>query len=228
MNYLGTIGYRAAYMGHVHEGFMASFVSAWTRLQEEKPGRYHFARGLSALPNQSANQLYNAMQGDFLLMLDVDHVFDSNAFIDMIETYTEYTCDVLVGFTQKRQPPYHPVLYKTDFKIETIPETIFPDKHEFAPIPIDSSGAACLMVRRTVFESIQNPRYKYAEHKPFDVIRPDLGEDSSFFKRVRKGGFQAWCAPWIKFHHLETRLVTDDMIIFPDKIPSKIPTEFLP
>lgn len=211
VDFAGTIGYRAAYMGHVHEGFMASFVAAWDFLRDNTSDglKYHFARGLSVLPSQSANQLVNAMKGDWLLMLDTDHVFNNEALFDMVETFNDsaYGIDVLVGFTQKRQPPYHPVLYKTDFKLKAVPETIFPDKHEFSPIKIDSSGAACLMVRRKVFEVLGLPA-------PFDIVRSDLGEDSSFFWRIKRSGFQAWCAPWIKFHHLETRLVTDEMIVF--------------
>lgn len=218
MTYLGTIGYRAAYMGQVHEGFMASFVPAWDKLKSTIPGNYYFTRGLGP-HGMAANQLAAKFKGDWLLMLDTDHIFSDDAFIEMVETFEEFECDVLVGFTQKRQWPYHPVLYKTDFKLTTVPETIFPGKYELSPIRIDSSGAACLMVRRNVFELLEHWLELKDNLKPFDIIRPDLGEDSSFFMRVKQAGFQAWCAPWIKFHHLETRVVTDDMVDRGDKVP---------
>jgi len=223
MNYLGTIGYRAAYMGHVPEGFMASFVAAWDHLKREIPGEYYFKRGLSCLPDQSANQLYHDFKGDWLLMLDNDHIFAQDAFEEMVTTFEAHALDILVGFAQKRQPPYHPAIYQTDFLEDGKVETIFPDRHEFAPIKIDSSGCYALLVRRKVFDQICDPKAFLPENDPFDKMRPDLGEDSSFFMRAKAAGFQAWCAPWIKFHHLATVPVTDDMMVVP-----KIPTEFMP
>ncbi len=171
-------------------------------------------------------------------MLDTDHVFGADAFYEMVTTFEDNQLDILVGFTQKRVPPYHPVLYKTNFDALIDFETIFPDPIERQMlIPIDASGAACLMVRRKVFEAIY-----FTGERPFDRRRkfeflpdahwrdlPDgrwkdetFGEDTSFFWRAQILGFKAYCAPWIKFHHIGTRLVTEDMIFRqpPLKTPS--------
>lgn len=264
MNYRGTIAYRTNSGGAmIHEGFAASFIQAWDFLNrewqhpqeyaedvEKKREAFHFMRGQSCMPDESANQIAEQFLGDWVLMLDTDHVFAADAIYEMVTAFegnngAKPPLDVLVGFTQKRFPPYTPVLYKTDaFNAMLDFETIFPrgiDRHQL--IPIDSSGAACLMVRREVFEKI-----KEKSERPFDRRRkfnaphlsqtdhvvnrvacipenryPDetFGEDTSFFWRLQMLGIQAWCAPWIKFHHLTTVMVTEDMLILPP--PKEIP-----
>lgn len=252
MKYLGTIAYRTGLGGNVPEGFLASFVPAWdflcreyNELKHHDYGHadFHFMRGLSCMLHDSANQIAEGFLGDWVLFLDTDHVFKSDAFYEMVTTFEENKLDILTGFTQKRQPPYTPVIQKTDFNPLFPFEPIIPGPIEKNMlIPIDAAGLACLMVRRSVFAAIE----ENLRERPFDFrskFRPphvpypskniwngDTGlimipedrrydeffwEDISFFWRVALLGFKAYCAPWIKFHHIETRLVTDDMIQLP-------------
>lgn len=240
MTYAGTIAYRSNLGANISEGFLHSVVQAWDFLLANTTVslRYHFMRGLSCMPHESANQIADTFLGDWVLMLDTDHVFAADAFYEMVSAFEGDDLDVLVGFTQKRAAPYHPVIYKTDFSATKDFETIFPDPIERQQlIPIDSSGAACLMVRRRVFDAI-----KKAGERPFDLRRKwnsfslslngdsllnpmsagelpkdrwideTFWEDTSFFWRVKMLGFKAYCAPWIKFHHLATVLVDETMI----------------
>jgi cellulose synthase/poly-beta-1,6-N-acetylglucosamine synthase-like glycosyltransferase len=256
VNYRGTIAYRTNTGAHVPEGFLFSVVQAWNFLMfSEKRARVHFMRGQSCMVDESANQVAEQFLGDWVLMLDTDHVFAADAFYEMITTFegnngANLPLDVLVGFTQKRFPPYHPVLYKTDaFNAMKDFETIFPNPVERQTlIPIDSSGAACLMVRRTVFDEIKKCGERpFDRRKKFNAVELDraltltgrylndmpmplpagrwqdetFAEDSSFFWRAQMLGFKAWCAPWIKFHHLSTILVDESMIhpVFKSPIP---------
>ncbi len=250
MNYRGTIAYRTNLHAQVSEGFLHSVVLAWDFLNRHiiealQPPFYttetnfHFMRGLSCVPAESANQIADTFLGDWVLMLDTDHVFGADAFYEMIRTFEDNKLDVLVGFTQRRFPPYHPVIFKTDFNPLADFETIFPNPIERQTlIPIDSSGAACLMVRRKVFDAIKeggerpfDPRLKFnsynigrrglenglnffsrGELPKGRYLDETFAEDSSFFWRAQKIGFKSWCAPWIKFHHLATILVTEQMI----------------
>jgi len=262
MNYRGTIAYRSNLGSQIPEGFLHSVVNAWDFLRRQAehdeaslegsktlPVNFHFMRGLSCMVDESANQIAETFLGDWVLMLDTDHIFGADAFYEMVTIFDEHHLDILVGFTQKRAAPYHPVIYRTDFDAFKDFETIFPNPIERQTlIPIDSSGCACLMVRRNVFDVI-----KKSGERPFDrrlkfnapnmmvdgvpmylnsIVYKDLpkdryfyesfAEDSSFFWRAKLLGFKAWCAPWVKFHHLETRIVTESMIIPP--LPREIPT----
>jgi GT2 family glycosyltransferase len=255
MKYRGTIAYRAGLGSWIPEGFMASFVPAWDFLAHEKyfqgPDRTHFMRGLSCMLHDSANQIADGFLGDWVLMLDTDHVFKSDAFYEMVTAFEDNDLDILVGFAQKRQPPYLPLLFKTNFDPLLRFEPIIPGPIEKnLLIPIDASGLACTMVRRRVFEAINEKLHEL----PFDFRKkftptfynnPPVNayngawrdllnenylpkdrrhdefywEDISFFWRAALLGFKAWCAPWVKFHHIETRLVTDDLIQKPKESP---------
>lgn len=246
MNYRGTIAYRAGLGGNVPEGFLASVVSAWDFLlsewnREQRADRLHFMRGLSCMLHDSANQIAQGFLGDWVLFLDTDHVFKSDAFYEMVTTFEENSLDILTGFAQKRQPPYHPIIQRTDFDPLKNFETVFPNAIEKNTlIPIDAAGLSCLMVRRNVFDAMKKLgelpfdfRSKFGcppilsgtcyggrGFKPYTQFqipkdrRDDefYWEDISFFWRAKLMGFEAYCAPWIKFHHIETRLVTDDMV----------------
>lgn len=255
MNYRGTIAYRSNLHGQVNEGFLHSTVLALDFLNREhgrfEDGhnetvidyneRFHFMRGLSVTPSESANAIAETFLGDWVLMLDTDHVFGADVFYEMVTTFEDNKLDVLCGFTQRRVYPYHPVIFKTEFDAMKDFETIFPNPIERQTlIPIDSSGCACLMVRRSVFDAIRavgerpfDPRRKF---NAFHLKRKNLGEpallnewrcalpegrwidetfaeDTSFFWRAKMLGIQAYCAPWIKFHHLSTVLVDESMMV---------------
>jgi len=274
MNYRGTIAYRAGLGGNVPEGFTASLVSAWDFLlrtyhvkcpsenggeictcEEKEPVNIHFMRGLSCMLHDSANQIAEGFLGDWVLFLDTDHVFKSDALFEMVQTFEDNKLDILSGFAQKRQPPYLPLIMKTNFNPLIPFEPIIPDPiTKNLLIPIDAAGLACTMVSRRVFDRIEKMlnerpfdfRLKFDPRKvagyPKDVpigvwdgfqnrhipdnyqMPPDrrfdefYWEDISFFWRAALLGFKSYCAPWIKFHHIETRIVTDDMMMI-DKNP---------
>lgn len=263
MKYRGTIAYRTGLGGNVPEGFLASVVPAWDFLTHEidtiteygkgTPERVHFMRGMSCMLHDSANQIAEGFLGDWVLFLDTDHVFKSDAFYNMVSTFEDglpdgSQIDILTGFTQKRQPPYTPVIQKTNFDPLLNFEPIIPDAiQRHTLISVDAAGLACLMVRRRVFDKIKDMGEKPFDFRPkfqpsripmtteenetytameyfgkcadYDFkLPPDrrsdefYWEDISFFWRAALLGFKAYCAPWIKFHHIETRLVTDDMM----------------
>lgn len=254
MKYQGTIAYRTNYGAHIPEGFAFSLLQAydflihefappamWVADQELRKlaaditpvNRFHLMRSSTCFPDESANQIAHEFLGDWVLSLDTDHVFAADALYEMITTFEEHKLDVLVGFAQKRRPPYHPIIYKTTFNPLVDFETIIPGALERQLLfPVDSSGGACLMVRRSVFEKIKAendcpPFRRLSKFSLNDEIPPGRsvhelwGEDTSFFIRLKKVGIQAYCAPWIKFHHLADVMVTESMIV--PNLPQEIP-----
>lgn len=276
MKYRGTIAYRSGLGGNIPEGFLASVVPAWDFLlhnykiscpaehgdgsftcEEKGPERVHFMRGLSCMLHDSANQIAEGFLGDWVLMLDTDHVFRADAFYEMVNTFEDNDLDILTGFAQKRQPPYLPLIMRTNFDPLQEFKPIIPGPIEKNQLmPIDAAGLACTMIRRRVFERIakelgEKPfdfRHKFHPHRIHDTPDKKEGvydamryfgkeagfdydlpadrrwdefywEDISFFWRAALLGINAWCAPWIKFHHIETRLVIDDMMQIPEKSP---------
>lgn len=238
----GTIGYRAGLGGDVFEGFAASFIGAWGQLTLEKGHEFHFLRGLGCMLHDTANQMARNFRGSWVLMCDTDHVFGTDAFVQMVETFEENDLDILSGFMQSRTPPYHPILFKTDFDPLRGSTPIRPSKDkedQYSLIEFDAGGCGSLMVHRRVFERIAKmdelPFDFRSKFNPPQYFEPMPGgiwtgasegfklpegrrmdefywEDWSFFWRAKLLGFKAYCAPWIKFYHVEKRLVTDNLI----------------
>lgn len=266
MNYRGTIAFRTAVGGTVESGFCASLVAAWDYMMREfyteavhdENPNVHFMQGLSCMLHDSANQIADGFLGDWVLFLDTDHVFGAGAFYEMITTFEDNNLDILSGFAQKRQPPYTPLIFKTNFDPLKNFEPIIPHGLErHTVIPIDASGLGCTLVRRRVFDAIaalgERPfdfRYKFASNflphmkeRPINtsIYQPEMSrylsgtlpegrrwdefywEDVSFYWRAAILGFKSYCAPWIKFHHIEKRLVTDNLIQAPAPLDPRIP-----
>lgn len=74
------------------------------------------------------------------------------------------------------------------------PHWLLKDEYKNKLIPIGATGAACLLVRREVFDTIGYPWF-FNEYNP-DAQRHTaqsyMGEDISFFHKAKKHGIQGW------------------------------------
>jgi hypothetical protein len=195
---LGTI----AYMG----GVMAipePFCNAWGKLcaytQEAICGEndhIHFDRTKLSLHPAARQDLLMRMRGDWILMLDTDLSFEPDLAARLIRLFELNRLDVLCGMYPYKKHPHFPVAYIHNQGT---------DRHEIMAdwprdadlVPISSSGAGILMIRRGVCERIVAELHE----NPFDLA--GRGEDHSFFTRLRRLGIQAWCAPKVEADHLE-------------------------
>lgn len=196
---IGTIGYMGGIMA-----LPEPFVWSWTQLVEFnhsgmcQPGEYvHYDRSRFSLHWSARNELVERMRGDWLLMLDTDVVFEPDLAARLVGTMYKYDLDVVAGIYPFKKAPSCPVLFLYN------PET---DRHD-AIIDWDRScelfefsggGAGCLLIRRRVFDRIAAE----LKERPFDIIHP-LGEDNSFFARIRKLGIKAMCAWRVECGHLD-------------------------
>jgi hypothetical protein len=160
------------------------------------------------------NNLCKATIGDWLLMLDTDHAFGPDLLARLMYATENFRVDgqpidVLTALYHYRVPPFLPVLYTFGEKDKLATITSW-DNQQL--IPIDSAGAGCLMIRRSVIERICTE----LKEEPFTITLP-FSEDNSFFMRLRKLGIQAYCAPYIESLHLRTQpLSSADYVPMPD------------
>lgn len=188
-------------------------------------------RGQSCILHESAHQISGGFRGDWFIMLDTDHVFAVDALSEMVSVFEGNNnlgerLDVLSGWIQKRQPPYTPCAYRYDFDPLKNPVPVNPaDVGRHFLVPIDVAGSAALMVRRSVIERMKNelgerpfqPRWKYEGREDPESRNlygdgpggsdPFFWEDFSFFWRCKLLGIKCYLAPFIPFHHIETRIV---------------------
>ena len=207
---IGTVGYLGG-LWSVPEPFMW----AWDQMREFsrdvlcEPGQYiKGAHALNSYHDLARNELVSKMEGDWLMMFDADLVFDPDIVARMIRMmYADPGgLDVLVGVYPYKSFPHYPILYVWNDDLQGF-EVMGSWDRSMNLIEIGSAGGGVLLVRKRVFDRIQNE----LGQKPFGRLplhpkTPDdgetFGEDHSFFIRLRRLGIKAYCAWQIQAGHL--------------------------
>ena len=167
-----------------------------------KAGEY-IDQGFSPVnqPQIARNELVKNMRGDWLLQLDSDHSFDPDLVERLLHRMEQYGVDVITGLYHGRFYPHKPIAYAKadDGSVHQIAE--WPNE----PFQIASSGAGCLMVKRSVYDRISDD----LGEEPFS-LRPPLSEDHSFFARLDQLQIPVLCDPKVQHKHLTIKGVTSD------------------
>jgi len=204
---IGTVGYLGG-LWSVPEPFLWS----WTQMLEYtrevvcSEGQYiKPAHALNSYHDLARNELLGKIEGDWLMMFDVDLVFDPDCVARMLRWMHLYDLDVLVGAYPYKSAPHYPILYCWNDDLQGF-EVIGSWDKSMDLIEIGSAGGGTLLVRKRVFDRIA----RELKEKPFDRIplRKDdpgggtFGEDHSFFMRCRRLGIKSYCAWKVQAGHL--------------------------
>lgn len=202
---IGTI----AYMGgipYVPEQFCWS----WSQMVQYNteflclPGEnIHYDRATVSYHAFARNSIVKRMEGEWLLMLDTDHVFDPDLAVRLLHRMSMHDLDVVAGMYQYKVPPYAPVMFQ--WSDEKGYQVIGKWDKDIGLFQIHSAGAGCLLVRKRVFDKIASE----LKEEPFDIA-PPYSEDHSFFNRLKKLGIKAFCDPRIQCHHLTQKAISLD------------------
>lgn len=204
---IGTICYMGGIMG-----IPEPFVKCWGDMLQYnaeyliKPTeRIFYNRATVSYHSFARNSLIDAMQGDFILMLDTDIMFEPDLAARMLHRMNTYDIDVLTCMYPYKAYPHAPVLYGRDSKTKE-KYVIGNWQQDVSIMQIDSAGAGCLMIRRNVVD-------RFVKHKQnlFEQVG-DLSEDHSFFERLRRLKMKAYVALDIEIGHLiyKTLTIKDD------------------
>lgn len=211
---VGTV----AYLGGL-PAVLEPFCWAWGQLVQYNtealcaPGEYvHYDRATVSFHSFARNSLVERFLGDWLLMLDTDHVPDPDLAVRLLTAMnqTEPPVSVVCGVYCHRTPPNSPVLYQWN-KDGTGLEPIGDWDRDVKLMQVGSAGGGALLVRREVYERIRTE----LRCGPFDIT-PPFGEDHSFFKRCRELAIPVYAAPKIESKHLEVRPLGLDTYTAPE------------
>lgn len=140
------------------------------------------------------NQLVEEAEGDWLFMLDTDHVFAPDLLIRLLEIRKKYGTEVLSGIYQYKHPPHGPVAGFWQGEKSLAPLADWDRSAEI--LEVGAVGGGCLLVDRKVYRRI----IAELRENPFDIIE-GLSEDYSFCKRCQKLGIPVYLAPKVQCHH---------------------------
>lgn len=196
---VGTV----AYMGGVMS-LPEPFVWSWTQMMQfntQYLPPLHYMRSVVSYHSLARNRIVDEMRGEWVLMLDTDIAFSPD-ILHRLLLRMEDGWDIVTGVYQFKREPYAPLLYR--FGKDGMPQALrswtTQKVGKFHHIPIESAGAGCLLVKTSVFDRILTE----LRENPFDIIHP-LGEDHSFFWRVKRLEIGVGCDPAVTVEHLTYR-----------------------
>lgn len=197
--FIGTV----AYMGGI-PSVPTPFLDSWTQFLVYNGKHlgpiFYYNPDKTSFHAQARNQIVDKAKGDWILMLDTDNKFAPDILHRMLKRMEHHELDVLVGYYQFKSRPHSPVIFNWDEQTgvpnRVIEMQAFPfDQFFYSKIQV--AGAGCLLVKLSVYERIISE----LKQNPFDII-PPLGEDFSFFKRLKDLNIEAFCDPAIHVEHL--------------------------
>lgn len=176
--------------------FISLMNTDWTFLPTDRPVNWAVVQG-SILTSQR-NELVQRMRGDWVLFIDSDMVFDTQAIGRLVLTRDEHDLDMLGGLCFQRVPPHQPTLYMRESPTEG--GYAFLEKWDKDLVEVDGTGMAFVIIHRRVFERVVQkfqdasfawPTYeKRIETQPPNFFRwtDGVGEDLRFCQDAKASG----------------------------------------
>jgi GT2 family glycosyltransferase len=196
-NAIGTIAYVAT-APFTMERFCYSYGKMigynTSHLETEDKFIYYDRQQVSWIP-RGRNDIVKSMRGDWLFMLDADLEFEPDSFARLLEVAEKYQAPVLTGLYVMKKKPHYPIIYSHNAK-----RKVYELIAKWSPTDIfqvDAAPGGFLFIRKFVFNMI----WDKLNEDPFTPIKV-LGEDFSFFDRLRRIGVGVYCAPNIQISHL--------------------------
>jgi len=168
------------------------------------------------------NQCVRDMDGDWLLFIDSDMVFQPGTIADIIQTREKYDFDILGGLCHQRMEPYQPTVYRRAANHEhgyTFLET-WP---EGAAIEVDATGMAFCLIHKRVFDRILEknigqpmpPREERLRMAPPPFFRweGEYGEDFDFCQQAQESGSRIYVDTTIEIGHVGQHIISRDTFL---------------
>ena len=119
---------------------------------------------------------------------------------DILERLLSHNAPAVTAMAFKRIAPYTPCFYE---KCELTEKGVYLKPYEFDDVPkepflVEACGAACMLIRREVFEKISYPWF---------LPLPFTGEDISFCLQLKKSGIPILVDPKPIVGHIESRSI---------------------
>jgi GT2 family glycosyltransferase len=150
------------------------------------------------------NWIAENFKGDWVLMLDTDHLFEPDVLVRLKHAADQLKADVVSAVYVQKSAPFRPTLFNFDEKTEKLSFVAAWDREAQGVLNVNCAGAGTLFIRRKVFDAI------YASGElPFTMFPPSsahpfgLGEDFSFFLRLKRLGIPVYAVPQIESFHIQ-------------------------
>jgi len=192
------------------------------RMAYLKPGEFalrYIVQG-NVLVHQR-NQCVRDMDGEWLLFIDSDMVFQPKAIMDIIATREKYDFDILGGLCHQRMEPYQPTVYVNDPGGHGY--TFLETWDEGAALEVDATGMAFVIIHKRVFDRILQasigmdmPPLEERQKMPpppFFKWEGEYGEDFNFCQQAQATGSKIHVDTTIEIGHVGQHLINRDTFL---------------
>ena len=213
---LGTIA--RMWADNTYSGFTDSLANMLL-YTERNIGPIHYVKATMSWHEMARNQLVEQMLGDWILMLDTDHVFAPDLLERLLAVKEKYKAQIVSGIYSYKFPPHAPVANlwtgsdEKNFKLTPLMDW----DRSAEVIEVGTTGAGCMLIDRKLLKQVQ-----HTFGPPFEIV-PGLSEDYSFCYKAHKLGVPVHLATNIECHHVvNTVLSIQDYVAPNDKVAAQI------
>jgi hypothetical protein len=151
------------------------------------------------------NEAIQRMEGDWLLFIDDDMVWDPTAVGRLVAVQKEYDLDMVGGLCFRRSDPHQPTMYMRQSPNEGSYNYL--EKWDNDLVEVDATGMAFVLIHRRVLERIAGSPLPSLEersgHPPsFFTWGGRYGEDLAFCQAAKASGSRIWVDTRIKIGHM--------------------------
>jgi hypothetical protein len=167
------------------------------------------------------NQCVRDMDGDWLLFIDSDMVFQPKAIMEIIATREKFDFDMLGGLCHQRMAPYQPTVYRQT--PDGTGYTYLEQWQEGAAVEVDATGMAFCIIHKRVFDRILQksvgqdlpPLEERRRMPPPPFFRWDggFGEDFDFCQRAKASGSRIYVDTTIDIGHVGHHIINRETFL---------------
>ena len=160
---------------------------------------------IASARNQVVRSFLDQTDKDWLWMVDTDMVFGPDTLQQLLDTNREIVGALCYGQSEQTEKTF-PVIHRfTDTGMRLVKS---PPKNKL--IEVDATGAACLLIHRSVLEKMQanadNPLYPWFQEGR-TLANLEVGEDVAFCLKAKEQGFSVWVHTGIKVGHKKSHII---------------------
>jgi hypothetical protein len=165
------------------------------------------------------NECIQKMDGDWILFIDSDMVFQPDAVKKLIETQQKFDLDMVGGLCFQRMAPYQPTMYVMAANAEH-GYTFIEDWPEDAAVEVDATGMAFSLIHKRVFDMILRKNtgegFPDLDHRmgvrppPFFRWEGEYGEDFLFCREAKAAGAKIFVDTGVKIGHSGNTIITEE------------------
>lgn len=159
------------------------------------------------------NECVARMEGDWILFIDDDMVWQPDAIKNLVETRDKYDLDMVGALCFQRGEPYQPTIFYHGGPNAT-GYTYLEKWTEGAAVEVDATGMAFVLIHRRVFERILGaPMPPLDDRKrlppPGFFKWGEFGEDLMFCRDAKATGSKIYVDTSVKIGHVGSHVITE-------------------